>query len=183
MNYDIPIGMADTWARHLVRSSPAGLGRPAGFGALSDAGVQAAAGALLSDLQSSGCTQGVDPTVLAFQQAYIAAGGSLPNDSDGSTGADGLYGANTQNALQAVLNAGPNQPPQAAPAGCVGVAPASGGGGGTTPAVVPATTASSSSGMSSTTWLLIGAGVLGAGIIGYAVYKKKRVRVVHLRKV
>lgn len=64
-----------------------------------------------------------------------------------------------------------------------------GGGGGTvvTPTVVvPGTVpASSSTGMSQNAKLaLIGAGLLGAGIIGYALYRRnKKVRVVHLRRV
>jgi LPXTG-motif cell wall-anchored protein len=66
-----------------------------------------------------------------------------------------------------------------------------GGGGGTVvtptvvvPGTVPATT-STTTGMSSTTKaVLIGAGLVGVGIIGYALYKRnKKVRVVHLRKV
>jgi hypothetical protein len=155
----------------------------AGLGALSDPGVQSAAGDLMNALTSAGCTNGFDPTVQAFQNAYIEAGGNLPNDSDGSSGADGLYGANTQAALQAVLNAGVNQPPQGAPAGCV--APANGGGGGgTVPTVIPTQTVTGTVPSSNTKWILIGAGVLGVGVIGYALYRKnKRVRVVHLRKV
>lgn len=161
----------------------------AGLGALSDSGVQSAAGDLMAELTSAGCTPGFSATVQAFQNAFINAGGNLPNDSDGSTGADGLYGAHTQAALQSVLDAGPNNPPQAAPPGCVG--PASGGGGSgtlvTPEVVVPGTVPSAPSTAASSSnakWILIGAGVLGAGIIGYALYKKnKKVRVVHLRKV
>ena len=161
------------------------LGAP-GLGALSDAAVQQAAGDLLNYLQGSGCQPSFDPSVQAFQQAYVNAGGNLPNDSNGSSGVDGLYGANTQAALQAVLDAGPNQPGQSAPAGCV---PAGGGGGTvvTPTVVVPGTVSATTtaSGMSSTTKaVLIGAGVVGVGIIGYALYKRnKKVRVVHLRRV
>lgn len=97
-----------------------------GMGDLTDANVQGAAGTLLNYLQSTGCQAGFDPTVRDFQAAYVAAGGNLPNDSNGSSGVDGLYGNNTAAALQAVLDAGPNQPPQQAPAGCVGVAPGTG---------------------------------------------------------
>jgi hypothetical protein len=158
-------------------------GVPSGLGALTDDAVQSAAGSLMTELQSSGCKPGYSATVQAFQNAFIAAGGNLPNDSDGSSGADGLYGNNTQAALQSVLNAGPNQPPQQAPAGCVG--PASGGGGTVVPIpeqTITGTVPSSSS--SNAKWILIGAGVLGVGIVGYALYRKnKKVRVVHLRKV
>jgi hypothetical protein len=157
-------------------------GVPAGVGALSDDAVQSAAGSLLTELQSSGCQPGFSATVQAFQTAYIAAGGNLPNDSDGSSGADGLYGNNTQAALQAVLNAGPNQPPQQAPAGCVGTA--GGGGGNVVPMPEQTITGTVPSSSSNMKWILIGAGVLGVGIIGYALYRKnKKVRVVHLRKV
>jgi hypothetical protein len=159
-------------------------GVPTGMGALTDDDVQSAAGMLLAELQSAGCTPGFSDAVQSFQQAYITAGGNLPNDSDGSSGVDGLYGANTQAALQSVLDAGTLQPPQKAPAGCVGA----GGGGGsvvTPTVVVPGTVPSSSSGMSHNAKMaLIAAGLLGVGIVGYALYRKnKRVRVVHLRKV
>jgi hypothetical protein len=103
-----------------------GMPYQVGMGDLTDDAVQSAAGTLLNYLQSVGCKPGFDPTVRDFQAAYVAAGGNLPNDSNGSSGIDGLYGNNTAAALQAVLDAGPNQPPQTAPAGCVGVAPGAG---------------------------------------------------------
>lgn len=136
-----------------------------GFGDLSGAAVQAAAGTLLSELQSSGCQQGTDPNVQAFQQAYVDAGGNLPSDSNGSSGIDGLYGANTAAALQAVLNAGPNQPPQAAPAGCVAAASGgTGGGGGST--TLSTGQSASATGLPTWGWWAIGAAaVVGAGLI------------------
>lgn len=166
-------------------SATALAGVPAGMGALTDDAVQSAAGVLLAELQSAGCQPGFSDAVQSFQQAYVTAGGNLPNDSDGSSGVDGLYGAHTQAALQAVLDAGTLQPPQTAPAGCVG---AGGGGGEVSPTVIPSQTITGtvpSSGMSQNAKLaLIAAGLLGVGIVGYALYRKqKRVRVVHLRKV
>lgn len=159
-------------------------GIPAGMGAMTDDAVQTAAGALLAELQSAGCTPGFSDSVQSFQQAYITAGGQLPNDSNGASGVDGLYGANTQAALQSVLDAGTLQPPQAAPAGCV----AAGGGGSTSPTVMPTQTITGtvpSAGMSQNAKMaLIAAGVVGVGIVGYALYRRnKKVRVVHLRKV
>lgn len=160
-------------------------GVPSGLGALTDDAVQSAAGALLAELQSAGCTPGFSDSVQSFQQAYVTAGGQLPNDSNGATGIDGLYGANTQAALQSVLDAGTLQPPQTAPAGCVSP------GGGTapvTPTVIPSQTITGtvpSKGMSQGAKIaLIAAGLAGAGLIGYALYRKnKKVRVVHLRRV
>jgi hypothetical protein len=163
-------------------------GVPAGMGALSDDAVQSAAGDLMTELQSSGCTAGFSQSVQTFQSAYVTAGGNLPNDSGGASGIDGLYGAHTQAALQAVLDAGPNQPGQQAPAGCI---PASGGGGGnvvTPTVVVPGTvpsTSTTTTGMSQGAKIaLIAAGLAGVGIVGYALYRRsKKVRVVHLRRV
>lgn len=99
-----------------------------GFGDLTDTGVLGAAQSLYNSLQANGCQQAVDPTVQAFQQAYVDAGGSLPADSGGRSGVDGYYGANTAAALQAVLNA--NGISATAPAGCVGSASGGAGGGG-----------------------------------------------------
>ena len=146
-----------------------------GMGDLTDANVQGAAGTLLNYLQSTGCQAGFDPTVRDFQAAYVAAGGNLPNDSNGSSGVDGLYGNNTAAALQAVLDAGPNQPPQTAPAGCVGVAP------GTGPVIVVPGTAPVVNNSSSTTimglpswafWTL--AAVVGGGavLVAWSVLSK-----------
>lgn len=146
-----------------------GVGGGTGMGALTDDALQTAAGALLTYLQTSGCTPSVNSTVLAFQQAYIAAGQTLPNDSNGTTGADGLYGNNTQIALQNVLNAGPNQPPQQAPAGCV---PAGTGGGAGTIVVVPPGSSSSDTLTEIEPWAIGAAVILGAGLVGMAVLHK-----------
>ena len=73
---------------------------------ITDSGVQSAASALLEDLQSSGCTNGFDQYVADFQSAWNAANAGQPLVlRDGTPGADGYYGANTQAALQATLNA------------------------------------------------------------------------------
>lgn len=171
------------WARiedgSIMRYQPTGVGAIArfgrgisiGMGALSDDAVQAAAGALMTELSSSGCQQGYDATVAAFQTAFVAAGGTLPNDSNGGSGVDGLYGANTQAALQAVMNAGPNQPPQQAPAGCVSAA----AGGGTSQSAADITNNNSDSwfGLPSwMVWVLGGAVVLGGGLIAWSLMSK-----------
>jgi hypothetical protein len=104
--------------------------------ALTDPNLQNAAIALLDTLQSSGCPQGFDSDVQTFQQAYVNAGGVLPNDSGGRSGIDGLYGNNTSGALQATINANSGNAALAgftAPPGCVaaasgGTAPSGGGG-------------------------------------------------------
>jgi hypothetical protein len=104
--------------------------------ALTDTQLQNDAVALLDSLQSNGCQAGaVDPSVQTFQQSYVNSGGTLPNDSNGSSGVDGLYGANTQNALQNVINANGSNSALAnmsAPAGCNA---AGSGGASTTPGV------------------------------------------------
>ena len=64
---------------------------------ITDSGVQSAATALLDDLQSAGCTDGFDQYVADFQNAWNAANAGQPLVlSNGTPGADGLYGANTQ---------------------------------------------------------------------------------------
>ena len=123
--------------------------------------------ALMNDLNSSGCKQAVDPTVTAFQQAYNASGGSP------ALVVDGLYGANTQAALQATLNTDPNLPAGAyqAPAGCVAAAS---GGGGNNPSPSPSPTPAppSSSNVNWGEYALIGAALVGAGTIGYVSWKR-----------
>lgn len=134
---------------------------PEGLGAVTDGGVQSAAYALLQLLNSSGCRQADTPEVRAFQGAWNASGGT-------ALAVDGLYGAKTQAALQQALDAGVQQPPQAAPGGCVAA-------GGSTPTnTLPATVTGAPKNY--TVPLLIGAGVLGTGLLGYALYKKKHRR-------
>jgi hypothetical protein len=140
--------------------------------ALTDPNLQNAAIALLDTLQSNGCPPGFDSDVQGFQQAYVNAGGSLPNDSGGRSGIDGLYGNNTSAALQATINANSGNAALAgftAPPGCVGAAPS----GGTTPVVVvpggstnTTTTTTTASMFSTATPWLVGAALLaGAALI------------------
>lgn len=111
---------------------------------ITDIGVQSAATALLQDLQSAGCTNGFDQAVADFQNAWNAANAGQPLVvASGATGADGLYGANTQAALQATLNASGTV--QQAPTGCVAAAQGSanqteGGGAAVVPVAPPGPT-------------------------------------------
>jgi hypothetical protein len=113
--------------------------RSTGLGALADPDVQAAASALMDYLQTNGCTQNSFAECSTFQSAANSAGLTPPIKVDGK------YGPCTQEALQAVINAGwaatgNSGPPQLAPASCfpgtcVGgkYVPPSGGGGGLQP--------------------------------------------------
>ena len=123
-----------------------------GFGDLTDSTLQNNALALLNALKSSGCTDGFDADTQTFQQSYVAAGGSLPSDSNGSSGVDGLYGKNTAAALQAVINANPGNSALAnetAPAGCVASASGGSGGGGGNTVLSNGSSATSTSSMAS----------------------------------
>jgi hypothetical protein len=93
---------------------PGAMGRRLGLGAvdLTNAALLAAGQTLHDALIASGCVNGFDTNTQAFQQAWINAGGTLPNDSGGRSPIDGYYGANTAAALAQMF---PD-----APAGCVG---------------------------------------------------------------
>lgn len=132
--------------------------------ALTDSAVQQAGGSLLQELQSSGCNPNGSVTVGNFQTAFNQAGGTP------TLKVDNLYGPKTQAGLQAVLNVGVNQPPQQAPAGCVG-SNGSGGGGNTPGPIVPSSSGGMSSGMK--IGLVAGAAVLLAGGIWYVKKHKK----------
>jgi hypothetical protein len=87
--------------------------------ALTDTQLQNDAIALLTSLKSNGCSQSADADVSTFQQSYNNAG-------QGPLTVDGLYGANTENGLQNVINANSDNSSlanESAPAGCVGAAP------------------------------------------------------------
>ena len=121
-----------------------------------DPTYSAAAQTLLSALQSSGCKQSSDPNVSAYQTAWNNAGGQP------TLTVDGLYGANTAGALGTFNSA--------APTGCVAAAsstPAS-----TTPASSPAVSVDASS--STDLMPLAIAGVAAAGLVGLAIYAKKK---------
>jgi hypothetical protein len=139
-----------------------------GFGAPLDD----AASAVMSYFSSNPCTSASVQQVSDFQTQYNAARATPP------LAVDGKYGVLTQSALQTYLNgvgAG------TAPAACydasgnyIGPGSGGGGGGGSTPPIVIVPPSSSSSGTTNYTPWLIGAGVVSAGLVGYAVYKKKK---------
>jgi hypothetical protein len=153
---------------------------------ITDLNVQSAATALLEDLQSAGCTDGFDQYVADFQNAWNQANAGQPLVlANGSTGADGLYGPNTQAALQATLNASGTV--QQAPTGCVAAAPGSanqteGGGAAVVPAPVaplpaPAppptnTTTTKPSGSNAILWV-VGAAAVAGTVAAYMVHKKR----------
>ena len=124
-----------------------------------------AASALAQDLDTNGCKQSAQANVRAFQTAYNNAGGSP------TLVVDGLYGANTAAALQNALN-GP------VVGGCVAAASSGGGGGGSsTPtsgggSTTPAVNVSTSS--NSDLLPIAIAGVAAAGLVGLAIYAKKK---------
>ena len=103
-----------TYPRALLAGPP----RQLGMGAvnLQDAALQAAAQTLYTKLQQNGCQPVYDQDVFNFQQAFVSAGGVLPQDTGGRNPEDGLYGTNTSNALRQIY-------PDALP-GCVGAASA-----------------------------------------------------------
>jgi hypothetical protein len=103
---------------HLGQLPPVGVGRAAyvpqvGVGAvnLRSPSLLGAANNLYNYLQSNGCQNAFVSQVQAFQQAWISAGGTLPNDTGGRSPVDGLYGNNTASALRQIF---PD-----APGGCV----------------------------------------------------------------
>lgn len=163
------------------------------LGGITDVGVQSAATALLQDLQSSGCTNGFDQYVADFQNAWNAANAGNPLVlRDGTPGADGLYGPNTQAALQATLNASGTV--QQAPTGCVAAAPGSanqtqGGGAAVVPApsLPPApspplptpgtnTTTTKPSSSNAVLWVVGVASAAALGATYYVHQKRKRAR-------
>ena len=134
--------------------------------ALTDAALTSAATALNDDLTSNGCQAVSNSNVQAFQQAYVNAGGNLPNNNDGSSGIDGLYGANTSAALQATINANPGTTlgSYTAPAGCV----SQGGANGTTAVTVP------DQAPNYWPWVIGGLVLVGGSYAAYTYSKKHR---------
>lgn len=161
---------------------------------ITDPGVQSAAAALLEDLHSAGCTDGFDQYVADFQNAWNAATPDNPLVlRDGTPGADGYYGANTQAALQATLNASGTA--QQAPTGCVAAAPGSanqteGGGAAVVPPPAPGpsplpapaptpgtnTTTTKPSGGSAVLWVVGVASAAALGATYYVHQRRKRAR-------
>ena len=156
---------------------------------ITDSGVQSAATALLEDLQSAGCTAGFDQ----FQNAWNAANAGQPLVlANGTPGADGLYGANTQAAMQATLNASGTV--QQAPTGCVAAAQGSakqteGGGAAVVPVAPPSpaplppaptpgtnTTTTTPSNSNAILWVVGVASAAALGATYYVHQKRKRAR-------
>lgn len=141
-----------------------------------------AANAVIDYLNSNGCTQASIPAVATFQTQYNATG------QPGQLTVDGQYGGNTQAALQNIINqatadAGAG-PAQSAPANCFGMAvparpaldPPLAGGSSTTITTTTTDTTSTSTMPTWAPWLVGGAVVAGAGLIGYTIWKKKHRR-------
>lgn len=149
---------------------------------ITDAALQAAAQTLLTDLQTNGCSTTADTNVSAFQTAWNASNAGTPLVlSSGQAGADGLYGENTQSALQATLNASGADPPPQAPSGCVapqaGDANAIQGGGA---AFIPGTTTVANPNRMWMLWLV--GGIAAAGLTGVYLAKKKNERKISRRQ-
>jgi hypothetical protein len=146
-----------------------------GLGALNtaDPTLETATNALLTELNTNGCQQKVVQPVSDFQTAWNNAGGAP------TINADGFYGATTAAALQSAIDSGV-QAVQVGPvvAGCVQPKPTTTSGGTTvvnnTPS--PADVTVDTSGSATDVIPLAIAGVVGAGLIGWALYAKKGVR-------
>jgi hypothetical protein len=164
----------------IPRGQHQSLGAPAtGLGDLTNnPPLDAAASALGSALQGGATTSTMNGICSAFQSAYNAAGGSP------AIQVDDYYGPCTQAALQAYYNAavsGGSGAAQQAPASAFGgtcnngtyVAPTPGGTSPTDqgPAVPPPGLFTGLLSNPYATPILIGAGVVTAGAIGYAVWK------------
>lgn len=125
-------------------------------------GLVAAAQAVVNRINSGGCSQNAIAEVSAFQTAYNAEGSV-------ALSVDGKYGPDTQAAVQRVLDVSSGG---TAPANCF-----PGGGGGTVtpsnPLIVPVTVTGSTK-TNWTPWIIGGAAVGGAGIIGYAYWKRHK---------
>lgn len=165
----------------MLAGLPYGSGQLGILGDLTDATLQTAAGNLFALFASSGTDQQVHSEVSDFQSAYNAAGGTP------AIQVDGQYGPCTQQALQATVNVGPNQPPQQAPTSAFpGVCsngtyvpppgsppPPPPGPPAPTPAAPAATTTSSSA----MPWVIAGLVVVGgAAALAYASRKRSASR-------
>ena len=139
-----------------------------------------AANTLIDWFQSNACTQASIPAVSQFQTAYNASG--LP----GTLTVDGQYGGNSQAALQNVMNqaaadAGAG-PAQQAPTNCFGMAvpatpaldptPATPSG----PQTLPTIVVTGNPPTDYTPWIIGAAVAGGAGLVGYAAWKRHKRR-------
>jgi hypothetical protein len=135
-------------------------GAPRTLGAITDTQLQNDAIALLDSLQSNGCQTSNDPSVSTFQTSFNTAGAGT------TLAVDGLYGSNTQSALQSVINSNSDNSALAnmtAPAGCVGKA--------VTPTQSLDTALSTLPGGADYTWAWILGGLIVVGGTGAYVYK------------
>lgn len=145
-----------------------GLARRTGLGDLTDSGLEGYAQQIVSSPPGAS----TNTTVNLFQQSYNAQGGSP------QLVVDGLYGPNTQAAVQAVLNA--NNDNQTAPPAAVSAGGGGGGGGGST--TLPTQTVVGSAAPNTTGMLIWGAvGGVGGGLLGYFVSHAFRGPRMHIR--
>lgn len=122
-------------------------------GAAPSAALTAAAQALATRI-NAGCTQASTPECVTFQTQYNAEGSVLLT-------VDGKYGPETQAAVTRVLGS--------APASCFGTASTSTG-----TLTTPTLTITGSPAKNWKPWIIGGAAVAGAGIVGYAYWKKHK---------
>jgi hypothetical protein len=130
---------------------------------------------------AQGCRQTYIAQVAAFQVDYNASG------LGPAITVDGLYGGNTQAALQLVLDAS-GSPAQQAPRNCFGdPIPAAPGPNADALAVIPAAavtptpavqtiTTTSTASVDMTPWIIGGAVAVAAGLVGYTWWKKRKRR-------
>jgi hypothetical protein len=149
-----------------------------GLGGVTDTALQSAAQALLTHLETDGCSTDVDTTVSAFQTAWNTSDAGTPLVlASGATGADGLYGPNTQTALQSTLNASGLSPVPQAPVACVTAASTSanasqGGGASADPSATIINNAAPTK--SDFVWIVVvGMSLAGIGA-AYAASRKRR---------
>lgn len=151
---------AQGFARQMQNLYTQGIGLTpfSSSGAQPSAALLAAAQALVTRI-NQGCSQAALPEVSAFQTQYNTEG-------QVTLTVDGEYGPDTQAAVARVLGSAPNN--------CFGSA--SGGGGGSGVLQVPAITITPSPKTNWTPWIIGGAAAAGAGVIGYAVWKRNHRR-------
>lgn len=123
----------------------------------------------------------VNSSVHAFKVAWnanVQSGGDMTNSGVGILPYNGQFDQQTVNAMVAAigdLGIGPGVPaPCAGGGGGGGVVPGGGGGGGVTPA--PSGGPSASTSTDYTKPILVGAGVLSAGLVGWALYRRYKRR-------
>jgi hypothetical protein len=152
---------AQGFARQMLNIYQQALaGGSAGPTAQPSQALLSAAGALVDWLAQNGCTQSYIQACYAFQTQYNAEGSVM-------LATDGKYGSDTQAALQRVMQA--NNVNAVAPANCF---PGGGSEPANPPLVTPTVVVTGSPSTNWTPWLIGGAALGGAGLIGYAYWKK-----------